>query len=315
MGNRMEGRLWMVRSKHINSKRGTTFVMVTFFFAVLVGFAALSIDVANVYRERHRTQMGTDAGALAGAGALLKGASKSDVVLEATRIAATNGVTDAEIAAGAHGGFPGAIQVGTWNKDTQMFTPSPPAVAPFNAVRVPARRTVSLYFGKVVGLGAMRPATHSVAVIGTLGVPVGVAGTLVTQALSAGGTLTVCGSDTGNWGPLQLCDGDLSGKKDVENAIRYGNCFLTLGDTAVRTGFAGVKDGFEDRLADGTLEFAMPIVDAFGPGGSTPSNVLNVMLVKLISVTGSGNNFCFKIFIEEVGLPALTSGTNRSLVE
>src|SRR5882724_11265599 len=85
------------------SERGSTLVLVTLFIFVLFGFAALSIDVANVFREKHKAHDATDAAALAGVAKLdpsdLTGQSNANAIAEADVIANTNGVTDAEIAA------------------------------------------------------------------------------------------------------------------------------------------------------------------------------------------------------------------------
>src|ERR1043166_954044 len=94
---------------------GTTFITIAFFMVVLVGFAALSLDVGNVLREQRKAHTATDAGALAGA---LNLPDKSNAVTNAGLIALRNGVTGAEIEASDTG----TIQVGSWNSSTRVFT-------------------------------------------------------------------------------------------------------------------------------------------------------------------------------------------------
>src|ERR1051326_3250524 len=148
------------------NESGSTLVLVTMFVIALFGFAALTIDVGRVYKEKRHEQMATDAGAFAGVAMLntdLTDTAKAfNAIQEATYIANANGVSNTEISASDTG----AIQVGNWNTNTLTFTAN---TTPYNAVRVPAKRTVGLTFAKVVGLGAMNPAVHSVAAIGGAG--------------------------------------------------------------------------------------------------------------------------------------------------
>src|SRR6266404_776216 len=152
------------------SKRGSALVLVTLFIFVLFGFAALSLDVSNVYREKHRAHMATDAAALAGVAKIGDpfvdpSQQKSDAVAEAQIIANTNGVTDIEISASAVGNT-GTIQVGLW--DGNVFAAN---ATPYNAVRVPAQRKVPLNFGNIGGPLGMSQMTPTVDSIATIGVP------------------------------------------------------------------------------------------------------------------------------------------------
>jgi Flp pilus assembly protein TadG len=286
--------------------RGNTVLIFAVFLVVLCAFAALSLDVGNVFREQRKAHAGTDAAALAGV--LRLGSPVSAVIGEAVLIAATNGVTADEISDA------GTVQVGTWGGRPPTFTASPGATPPFNAVRVPARRTVTNYFGRVVGMPTMSPVVHSIAAIGTLGVPVAVATGAVNAAISAGGTLTltVSAGVSGNWGPVQICDNTFNGSKDVQNAIASENCFITLGPTDARTGFAGVSDGLGALVGS---EFVMPVVETWPPGGSGNPMIVDAIEVTLISVSGSGNNFTVTLFIEQAGFSSFTNRATRALVQ
>src|SRR5882724_11742215 len=98
------------------SERGSVLVLVTLFIFVLFGFTALSIDVANVYREKHKAHDATDAAALAGVAKLAPSGNAAAAITEAEVIANTNGVTHDEITASNTG----TIQVGSW--DGTAFT-------------------------------------------------------------------------------------------------------------------------------------------------------------------------------------------------
>src|SRR5437016_3461741 len=144
-------------STHRRDESGTTLVLVALFVVALFGFAALTIDVGRAYKEKRHEQFATDAGAFAGVVFLTNSTpNTAKAIQEAKDIAGANGVTLAEILASDTG----AVEVGNWNTNN-----SPPFTAngtPFNAVRVPSKRTVGLTFAKVVGLGSMNPAVHSV---------------------------------------------------------------------------------------------------------------------------------------------------------
>ena len=161
----MNGKHQYSVGKPRRSERGSTLVLVTLFIFVLFGFTALSIDVANVYSQKHKAHDATDAAALAGVAKLAPSGSASDAITEAEVIANTNGVTHAEITASNTG----TIEVGSW--DGTNFTAN---TAPFNAVHVPAQRTVTNHFGRVVGFPLMTPVVDSIAEIGVHSVPYGI---------------------------------------------------------------------------------------------------------------------------------------------
>jgi Flp pilus assembly protein TadG len=303
---RRESQRFLARQHRL--ERGASLVILAVFLVVLFAFVALSFDVGNVYREQRKAHAATDAAALAGVLKLLSGSPAIDAIGQATLVAATNGVTAAEISDA------GAIQVGTWAGRPKTFTASPTATPPFNAVRVPARRTVNNYFAQIVGMPVMKPAVHSIAEIGTLGVPVAVQTDVVYNAFNSGGALNLTNSAgvSGNWGPVQICDDVMNGENEVEDAIKSANCFITLGPTDARTGFAGVKNGLTALIGS---EFVMPIVAAWPPGGSGHPVIVDAMEVKLLGVSGNGNNLTIDLQIEQVGLSALTNRATRALVQ
>src|SRR5579862_419168 len=140
----------------VRDQRGSTLVLVVGFVVALFGFAALAIDIARVYKEREHEQFGTDAAAYAGVAMLntnlSNGVMAANAIQEAINVAGANGVTNTEIQNA------GTVEVGQWSNST--FNAN---VTPYNAVRVPSKRTVAMTFAKVVGMNAMRPGTHSIA--------------------------------------------------------------------------------------------------------------------------------------------------------
>ncbi len=294
-------------------KRGSALVLVVLFIFVLFGFAALSLDVANVYREKHRVHMATDAGALAGVAKLGDSAA---AIAEARFITNTNGVTDAEITAGP----PGDIQVGLWNGST--FTAN---ATPFNAVRVPALRTVTNHFANIggpLGFPVMRPSVESIATIGARPIPYGVPG-CVADTVPVGGTNILqnwnnvaCSSSSGNWGPLDLC-GTLNGAKKTEDAISGPGCFSTIGQsTGTSPGNDGVEAGF-NHLCDQTI--VLPVTSDFPNGNNGPVTIEDYIIVKVLCPsTGSGSGWQLKVVILGRGFNDLKKfglGPIRVLVE
>src|SRR5437016_13869458 len=93
-------------------KRGTTLVILAVFIVALFAFAALSIDVSNVFHHQRNEQAATDAGAFAGAAKLTNAPPvAADIIAEAEIITVANGVTDQEIAASKFQ----QIDVGRWD--------------------------------------------------------------------------------------------------------------------------------------------------------------------------------------------------------
>ncbi len=297
------------------TEKGNALVLVTVFMVALFGFAALSMGVALVFRAIRYMHTGTDMAALAG---VQKLGDPAAAIAEAALVAASNGVTAAEIAAGARNGYPGLIQVGNWNQSRPLATRFQPDGTPLNAVRVPARRVVDLIFGKVVGFGAMNPSVDSVAIIEICGVPVA-ADSATVDPLTVGSVFPLSVASPGNWRPIEICDTEMKGAKDVTEAIIAG-CCTGSGATGVpvNTGFEGVKDGYNARLTlgGGALIFIMPVVDQFPKGGQSETvTVVDFILVKLVDATGSGFNFTITLEVLGKGLGAVIPFSVPKLVE
>lgn len=117
--------------RYIQCKRGSITVLVALMLPVLIGFAALALDVANFYVVKGRLQTAADAAAL--------GAAQS---ISNPQAAQTVGVQLANLNVDAgYGPVTGVSDVvlGQYNSGTKTFAPS---VQPYNAVQVTATRNV-----------------------------------------------------------------------------------------------------------------------------------------------------------------------------
>lgn len=189
-------------------------------------------------------------------------------------------------------------------------------MAPYNAVRVPAKRTVPLYFGKVVGFSQMTPAVHSVAAIGAIFIPYGVPTNAVPTTFPS--NITVLNDAPGNWGPVDVC-GVLNGMNETENAINGGGCFASLGTvTSTKTGFSGVSQGFQDLFSSGRI-VVMPVVTPFGNGNSGSVTIVDFIVVQLLEGgSGGGQNWKCDVQVLGSGFDSLRKyglGPIRNLVE
>jgi Flp pilus assembly protein TadG len=286
---------------------GTTLVLVALFVIALFGFAALTIDVGRVYKEKRHMQFATDAGAFAGVNMLNTnfsvGTPQDHAISEATDIAGANGVTASEISASdAH-----AIQVGYWDADHTNFVAN---AATLNAVRVSAKRTVDLTFAKVVGFSSMNPAVDSVATLGSVGrmsgpiIPVVVtADDITTNCLGHGNCygyyLTLNNDDTVGSGKLGKVDLGVfeptgsyknGGKVWGDDMTTNGcNCTVSVGSVPAITGNADVQKAFAALPLYST--FVIPVVEQFDFTGSGTANIVGFVLVELTNYSEKGSKW------------------------
>ncbi|UCG17207.1 MAG: hypothetical protein JSV19_04085 [Phycisphaerales bacterium] len=128
---------------------GTAAIMVLVALPILLGMAALAIDVGYIFTSTAELQNAVDAGALAGASALP--ASDSEVKQRAMESAAQNYVSGESVAVPLEN-----IEVGYWESVSRTFTAASGSVDPSgarpNAVRVVGRRQrLPLIFATVLG--------------------------------------------------------------------------------------------------------------------------------------------------------------------
>ena len=140
----------MIHGKRRNRstrRRGATVVLTAVLIPVLLGCAALSVDVSYMFDIAQHTQHTADAGALAGATALW-----DELALE-YRDRALVIVAKNQHSRGYHSLEDLIIQVGLWNSTDHVFTPMADDEADqANAVRVVAsRHNVPLFFARLLG--------------------------------------------------------------------------------------------------------------------------------------------------------------------
>jgi hypothetical protein len=125
---------------------------------VLIGIAALAVDVGDLWTTRRLMQSAADSGAVAGADEIALGGSGSAITAAAKDATSHNGFTD------------GAARAGTSNTVT-VAVHNPPTSGPYaansNAVEVDVSQSQPTYFMKVLGWQAVPVSTTAVAV--TLG--------------------------------------------------------------------------------------------------------------------------------------------------
>ena len=90
--------MFAVSQRGRQTDRGQALIIFTFSLVMLMGIAALSIDVGMAFREKGQQQQAADAAALAAADVLYNGGTQDAAVAAATSIATANGYTD-----GVHG--------------------------------------------------------------------------------------------------------------------------------------------------------------------------------------------------------------------
>ncbi len=287
-------------------RNASALVLLTFSVAVLFAFAALSLDVGNVLREQRRAQIATDAAALAavlelGRTSLTDSQLRAVVIQTATAVATTNGVTSTEIAAGNGG----AIELGTWNTNGTFTVRT---TGPYDAVRIPARRTIRLAFGGVVGLGYMRPAVESIAKITRGGmVPFGLSDALLPVGSLTNFTVTIDQKHTGNWGKLDL-GGVLRNPNDWMDAFVYGydgpisklDPVDGVFEVWTDPGFAKLREGWDLRRGTNPYVVLPVIVSEFPNGHSAPVYIAKFASAELLEQRGSGNGWKAEIRIIEI---------------
>jgi hypothetical protein len=150
----------------LNNNCGATAVIVAICLTMLIGFAALAVDVGYLYATRNELQNVADAGALAGAGYLgaqYAGMTYSEQQVytfgRADIVGTVNEVSQKNRAAGVDITINDAdITIGIWDADAGNVTPT--LTSP-DAVRVIARRDgsanspIAAFFARIFGVASM----------------------------------------------------------------------------------------------------------------------------------------------------------------
>ena len=125
-----------------HSEQANALAIVVVFAIALFGFAGLSVDLGNVYVQRHKLQEATDAAALAAVVDWASGLGNAAAVQTGNRFAIANGTRSNDSV---------SVTTGTWNNATRAFNPGGSgSVTQAPAVRVTAQRTVPTPFARIV---------------------------------------------------------------------------------------------------------------------------------------------------------------------
>lgn len=165
------------------NERGAALVYLAVALVVLMGMAALAIDMGYMYVGKAQLQNASDAAALAGAQGIKKNTNPMDTNQATARLQAVDmaskNLAAAKAVVLANSGANGEpmspdndITVGFWNFSGHTYSSPPPAGKPVNAIKVRARRTqdspagaIDTFFAKVVGKNSMDVSAISIAAV------------------------------------------------------------------------------------------------------------------------------------------------------
>ncbi|MCH8879142.1 MAG: hypothetical protein IID34_04580, partial [Planctomycetes bacterium] len=142
------------------ARRGVAVVFTAVTLTLLIGFAALAIDVGHMYSVQAELQKTADASVLAGATQLHDYAEIIDI---AQAYAEQNYPNSGTILAASD------IEVGNWSQSSSTFAAG---AIPSNAVRVLARRAevnsnpVQMFFASILGISQANLGARAVALVG-----------------------------------------------------------------------------------------------------------------------------------------------------
>jgi Flp pilus assembly protein TadG len=258
---------WMknIRNRH-RRRGGDALILFVGFVIAIFAFAALAIDLGNVYVHRKRILEAAETAALGAVVSWASSETASQTIAIGEALALTNGLINVEIV---------SIEPGKWTVSTTNFTPLSTPVLPTltsderAAVRVTTTRTVQMAFARVFGMTQMQPRTKATAVVGTARcvdgpIPFGVCTdglppavekctpfTLHFEEDPGPGVINACDSPpSGRYGPLRMPG--QQGGNDLRNNIRNGfPGQICIGDcVGVEPGnMAGpIGQGLNDRL-------------------------------------------------------------------
>ena len=145
--------------RFLRDQRGSAAVMFAGGLVMLVGMAAIAVDLSHLFGLQGKLQTAADAAVLAAASELPD--------TDAARSAALSYATK-NMPTGSHGTVlvPSDVATGNWDSDTRTFTADG---APLNAVRVVTRRSgdngnaVGLFFARVLGFNEADIVTEAIA--------------------------------------------------------------------------------------------------------------------------------------------------------
>ena len=307
------------------SERGTVIVMAVVVMTVVLGFIALSVDMGMLMTAQSELQNAADAAAFAGVGRLIS-ADYYGAVEQAWSFATANSCLGQNLALGC-----GDIQLGIYDFDQHTFTAAPwGSLGGSNAVRVYARRTedsaqgsLPLAFARILGRNMADVEASTIAVVDrrVSGFDGSVAGIMLPFAISedkvgnppvvgytfelypnkteedgllAAGNFGLLDLDDSNPGTSTLGDWIIDGFPGAIEIPADGN--LPMGGAP---GLAtALSKAVEERIGEVVVVF---VHNAVSEGGeNTVYNVVSLVAVEVVSVSGGGTNLSFTVRVAEL---------------
>ncbi len=229
---------------------GQTFLLVSIALVMLLGVAALAVDIGDLWTTRRLMQSAADAGAVAGASEIAIGGSSTAIAAAAKDAASHNGFADG----GTRPGTSNTITVAVHNPPT-----SGPYAANSGAVEVDVSQTQPTYFMKVLGMQTVPVSTTAVAVTLSSGSCVYSLDKSASGATTVGGTATVnsaCG----------LYDNSISG-----SALTVSGGGTITAPLVGVVGGTSINGGGSTPPSTGIVQFGDPLAYIAAPSFSPSS--------------------------------------------
>jgi Flp pilus assembly protein TadG len=304
-----------------NNRRGAAAVIVAILIVVLVGFAALALDIGHLAVVRGELQNAADAGALAGARILLTpDGSGNEIVnpdagVEARRAATENASDNAPVEVD----LASDVQTGSW--DGSSFTASTPGNKDdstyINAVKVTAHRSAAYsIFATIFGISSFASRASAVAYRGWAGEnvkydqPIALCRDMLVDPVTGkfacttgrmfsngGGSSTV---GTALWTNFSNQCVDTANTPSITNAVNLG-CGGNLEPvslSAVSTNNGAITPALTaayncwapnaPNMPTKSWEITLPVVECVSP--PTCSTIVAAVKVQVVWITSNGND-------------------------
>jgi len=331
-----------MRIKHRRQDEdGAVVVLAAIFIVVVMGFAALAIDIGMITTARAELQNVADAGAYAGVSQLLE-EDYSGAVQQATAFASQNRCMGQLMALDS-----GDVELGDYDLDSGAFTPDPSGG---NAIRVTARRSqgsaqgpLALSFMGVLGpsavdieataiaavdnrvtgfngavVGIMMPFTVNESVVGnppTVGLTFSLYPNQTSSSTEASGSEQGNGNGGGGMGGSQEAPGnfgliDLNDSNPSTNVLRTwiedgyrGQIEIPESGAWEIGGVPGLRNTLRSSVEQRIGEPVVVLVHnaVAGQGSNAVYTIVSLLAIEIQSVEGNGSNLCINATVTQVG--------------
>ncbi len=318
--------IWHRMSKCLPGKfeenDGVSAVIVAVVIVVLVGFAALAIDIGHLAVVRNELQNAADAGALNGARVLYPVDEAGELIIPVT--VNTDANAEARTAAIANNSDKSAVEVnlgtgnnadvrrGNWNQDTNVFTESTGANEDdpdfVNAMRVTTNRISAISFlASIFGISSFTSQASAIAYRGYAGTnvvfdqPIAICMDQIVDASNNFVCTTGRMFNNGGEGPTSETSRWTNFAEGCEPSANTGNILdvvckssppTSLGSVSTNNGaITPVMTAVRECWADATgmtepWEITLPVVECVNP--PTCSQIVGAVTVKVVWMTDNG---------------------------